>query len=943
MPDLYLTTANDDYSQTEAHKNIDVNVFGLEGDDKIQIYGGNAIGGKGNDTLQIIPIATEPWRQVIAAYWDGAPGKVVVDLQAGWALDGWGTRDTLIGVEAAAGGGGETELYGSANSNNFWVGGYNKSIVDGRDGFDVLNLPWFTSTPAAWSDFTVKVSIDGKSAQITATQSPSFNISLTNVEALSIWDGNVSSQKSLSDFVTVQSLAESGLVQGDANRWNASKALGTAVEVSFSFVLQAPASGVGASQFRSFSVAEKEVVRKIFTDLSALTGLSFKEVDETSGQTGSIRFGVSQQTASKGTSYFPGEAGDAAGDVWMDIESMLALTPGTEGYAALLHEIGHALGLRHPSNIDANDHYAQEILPAFNQTAYTVMSQNYSSDGLFPSTWGTMDLAALRYLYGSRSVNVGNTTISLGDGQSNSQTSIVDDGGVDLLDASASKVGVSIDLQPGHLSSFGVTANGIPAVNNLSIAVGTVIEDLKGSALDDYLLGNDVNNKITGGDGNDWIDGAGGVDTAIFTGPRNNYFISSSFGKFYIAARDGSAGFDTILSIEKLQFADKAFDLSYVALGSDLEVAVDLGSTVNSTLPAANDLADGVAKYALVAAPKYGTATVNANGDFTYFAAPGAEVGDSFTYSISDDAGHSNQYTVFVDVAVGTEVINGTANNDNINGGLTNDLINAMAGDDTITGAGGNDVIEGGAGIDTAIYAGKLADYRLSLNAGNYTVVAKTGSEGIDTLSHVEKLQFSDINVNLLVQGLAASAPTATVQRLMELYVAFFNRVPDADGMAYWISESKAGKSIYQIADIFYGAGVMFSDLTGFSSTMTNIDFIRVVYRNVLGRADGGDAEGVNYWNNELSSGKASRGSLVSTMLDAAHSFKGDKTWGWVADLLDNKIVVAKTFSIDWGLGYTLPEDAIRHGMEIAAAVTPTDISKAISLVGINGADMQIF
>ena len=152
--------------------------------------------------------------------------------------------------------------------------------------------------------------------------------------------------------------------------------------------------------------------------------------------------------------------------------------------------------------MDANDHYNQEILPAFNQTVYTVMSQNYSSDGLFPSTWGNMDIAALRYLYGNKTVNVGNTKIVLSDSQASSQTSVIDDGGVDTLDASASKVGVSIDLQPGHLSSYGVTTSGIPAVNNLSIAVGTIIESLIGSNFDDYLLGNEADNTITGNYGN---------------------------------------------------------------------------------------------------------------------------------------------------------------------------------------------------------------------------------------------------------------------------------------------------------------------------------------------------------------------------------------------------------------------------------------------------------
>ncbi len=941
MPDLRLSNGNDDYTQPSSEKDNGVNIFGEAGDDIIRSYGGNVLGGKGNDTIQFIPTPGQTWRQLIAAYWDGAPGKVVVDLLGGWAQDGWGTRDTLIGVEAVAGGGSEVELFGTNNDNSFWITTA-KNTVDGRGGFDVLNLPWFSNTAPSWSDFTIKVSVDGKSAVLSSPKSTSFSATISNVEALSIWDGNLSTQRSLSDFVTVQDLALGGLVQGNVNRWNASSAVGTAVEVSFSFVSKAPSSGVGANQFRAFTAAEKEVVRKILLDLTTFTGLSFKEVDESSGTVGSMRFGVSQQSATKGTSNFPGEAGDAAGDVWMDIESMLALTPGSEGYAALLHEIGHALGLRHPSNVDTNDHYTQEILPAYNQTVYTVMSQNFSSDGLFSSTWGNMDISALRYLYGTKALNGGNSTLVLSDSQAKSQFSLIDDGGVDTLDASGSKVGVSIDLQPGHLSSFGVTASGIPAVNNLSIAVGTVIENVIGSNGDDYLLGNDADNRITGNYGNDWIDGGNGIDTAVLSAPRSNYFISTAFGKTFISSRDGSGGFDTLLNIEKLQFSDSTLTLAGKSLGSDAEVIVDLGNSLAANLPVSSDLDSSAVTYQLLKGPSIGVASVKPNGEFTYLAKPGG-VTDSFTYTLSDGKGNSNVYTVFVQINADVQALNGSASNDQLSGSEVNDLINGMAGDDQLTGAGGNDVIEGGNGVDTAIYRGKLTDYRVKVFGDVYQVYSKNGADGSDTLSHVEKLQFSDMTVNLTVQSLAAGAPAANVQRLMELYVAFFNRVPDADGMAYWIGEMQSGRSINQIADIFYGAGVQFSSLTGFTATMTNTDFINVIYKNVLGRADGADAGGLNYWNAELTSGRASRGSLVSTILDAAHSFKGDSTWGWVANLLDNKIAVAKAFSVDWGLGYALPDDAIKHGMEIAAAVTPTDTTAALALVGINGADLGLF
>lgn len=276
-------------------------------------------------------------------------------------------------------------------------------------------------------------------------------------------------------------------------------------------------------------------------------------------------------------------------------------------------------------------------------------------------------------------------------------------------------------------------------------------------------------------------------------------------------------------------------------------------------------------------------------------------------------------------------------------GSNLDDYLLGNEADNTITGNYGNDWIDGGAGVDTAVFLAPRNNYLITTAFGKTFIAARDGGSGFDTLLNIEKLQFTDMTVNLGVQTLAAAAPAANVQRLMELYVAFFNRVPDADGMAYWIGEMQAGRSINQIADIFYGAGVQFSSLTGFTATMTNTDFINVIYKNVLGRNDGADAGGLAYWNGELTSGRATRGSLVSTILDAAHSFKGDSTWGWVANLLDNKIAVAKAFSIDWGLGYASPDDAIKHGMGIAAAVTPTDTKGALNLVGINGADMSLF
>ena len=239
------------------------------------------------------------------------------------------------------------------------------------------------------------------------------------------------------------------------------------------------------------------------------------------------------------------------------------------------------------------------------------------------------------------------------------------------------------------------------------------------------------------------------------------------------------------------------------------------------------------------------------------------------------------------------------------------------------------------AGASTT-FTGKRGEYRVTQNGSSYTVTDLTsGRDGTTTLTSAERLAFSDMTVNLTVQAKAASIPAADLQLLQELYVAFFNRVPAADGLAYWIDQFKAGSSINQIAESFYAAGVQYSSLTGFSSTMSDGDFVNVIYRNVLGRPEGAAPGGLAYWSGELASKRETRGSLVSTILGSAHSFKGDATYGWVADLLDNKITVAHQFSVTLGLTYNTAEASISNGMAIAAAVTPTSTAAALALIGV--------
>ncbi|MBI1834938.1 MAG: DUF4214 domain-containing protein, partial [Burkholderiales bacterium] len=141
-----------------------------------------------------------------------------------------------------------------------------------------------------------------------------------------------------------------------------------------------------------------------------------------------------------------------------------------------------------------------------------------------------------------------------------------------------------------------------------------------------------------------------------------------------------------------------------------------------------------------------------------------------------------------------------------------------------------------------------------------------------------------------------------------------------------------------QIADHFYNAAIVYSDLTGYTQSMSNADFVRVIYKNVLGRFDANappEAD-VAYWSNSLSSGQSTRGNLVRAMLFSAHTFADDATWGWVPRLLDNKLAVGNYFALQHGLNLKTPEESISKTMAIALQVTATQFVDAMKLIAVD-------
>ena len=182
--------------------------------------------------------------------------------------------------------------------------------------------------------------------------------------------------------------------------------------------------------------------------------------------------------------------------------------------------------------------------------------------------------------------------------------------------------------------------------------------------------------------------------------------------------------------------------------------------------------------------------------------------------------------------------ISGTDNADRITANALNNLLNGM---------GGNDAIDGGSGIDAAIYSGAVATHTVAIgNNGAVTVADKTPNrDGTDTLTNIERLQFTDTTIALDI-GANQTAGSGYM-----LYKAAFNRTPDTGGLGYWINKMDTGMSYSDVANNFVNSAEFKTAFGGSNPSVNTL--VTKLYNNVLNRAP--DAGGLAFWQEKLTTG----------------------------------------------------------------------------------------
>jgi serralysin len=168
--------------------------------------------------------------------------------------------------------------------------------------------------------------------------------------------------------------------------------------------------------------------------------------------------------------------------------------------------------------------------------------------------------------------------------------------------------------------------------------------------------------------------------------------------------------------------------------------------------------------------------------------------------------------------STGPNIVNGTPNDDVLAGTAGVDRIDGGAGVDTMTGAAGNDELIGGADLDTAVYSGVRSAYQVEHGG-----VAISGPDGSDTLSGVERMKFSDLNVAFDV----TNGPAGNTAKLLG---AVF-------GPTAVLNKTFAGIGL----GLFDNQGMDYATVAGFAiqaalgTTIDNAALVRLLYTNVVG------------------------------------------------------------------------------------------------------------
>ncbi len=342
-----------------------------------------------------------------------------------------------------------------------------------------------------------------------------------------------------------------GIYLAKGEKWGGG--IGTGVTLTFSFPTLNSywanfyGDGEPFNGFLATSAAEQSAIRSALNTWWRYTNVNFTETAEAhtpGGNVGELRFGYSSAVDSDAAAhaYYPASYPEA-GDTWFSRVNFNrdggGIAPGSYDFLTILHEVGHALGLKHsfdaPNAIPRHlDSYLYSIM-SYSASPWSAVGDNFAT--FYPTTPMFYDLLAIQAMYGQRAFNAGDNVYNFNDGVRYWQA-INDTGGTDRIVYNGVEA-ATINLNPGSFSALSEAiqfraASGAMVSSKATVTIGplSIIENAIGGSGSDTLTGNNYNNGLFGNNGND-----------VLVGNAGNDFLSGGLG---VDTLRGGLGIDTL-------------------------------------------------------------------------------------------------------------------------------------------------------------------------------------------------------------------------------------------------------------------------------------------------------------------------------------------------------------------------------------------------------------
>lgn len=344
-----------------------------------------------------------------------------------------------------------------------------------------------------------------------------------------------------------------GLLTG--SHWSGIEVAGKSTIVTYSFPTTAPGYVAGITDpgltpgalasWQAFSAGEAASARTALATWGGACGLIFIEVAPGQGDinfqkldfsgtwydgAGGIAYRPFGDWSGASYPYFTGDL-DGSGDVFMNSDIAVS-------YGTLLHEVGHAIGLKHPTEAwtqwAANPPVEHAVWSADNPLL-TVMSPDSTLTSL-----AAFDLQAVQHIYGTQAQD-----------------------------------GSQVATWSWNAGTQTLTQNGFATAD--AIRGSSVIDVINGAAGDDRLYGLAGNDKLSGSAGNDVLDGGAGTDKLIGGTGDDVYFVDVTADKVTEAA---DAGWDTVYAVTSRTLSANVEVLAFLGTAAVTGTGNDLDNEI---------------------------------------------------------------------------------------------------------------------------------------------------------------------------------------------------------------------------------------------------------------------------------------------------------------------------------------------------------------------------